>query len=71
MLVSWFTDDRASNCYQETVRKDISLFLNPSNVKVLENLKTVVSLLENTREVMLNCYLNDVLSDEEKKDWIE
>ena len=41
-----FTDDRASNCYQETVRKDfIFLSLNPSNVKVLENL-TIVSLLK-------------------------
>ena len=47
MIVFWFTDVRASNCYQETVRKDIILlFLNPSNVKVLENLKTIVSLLQ-------------------------
>ena len=47
MIVFWFTDDRASNCYQETVRKDIILrCLSPSNVKVLENLKTIVSLLK-------------------------
>ena len=47
MSVFRFTDDRASNCYQETVRKAIILlFLIPSNVKVLENLKTIVSLLK-------------------------
>ena len=47
MIVFWFTDDRAIDFYQETVRKDIILlFSNPSNVKVLENLKTIVSLLK-------------------------
>ena len=52
MIVFWFADDRASNCYQETVRKDITLrFLNPSNVKVLENLKTIMSLLKGTIKI--------------------
>ena len=52
------TDDRASTCYQETVTKRYFFaFLNPSNVKVLENLKTIVSLLKITEERVLLLYL--------------
>ena len=64
MIVFRLTDDRASNCYQETVKKDIFLlFLNPSNVKVLENLKTIVSLLKITEERVLLLYLISKLLD--------
>ena len=59
MIVFRFTDDRASNCYQETVKEIYYFaFLNPSNVKVLENLKSIVSLLKITEERVLLLYLH-------------
>ena len=56
MVLDAYHNKTASNCYQETVRKDVFFpFLNPSNVKVLENLNTIVSLLNSRRSHLKFC----------------